>query len=144
MVRAAAMIAVLLVAAAAASAEPPARHLGVASCSSSVCHGAVAPNHSGNVLLNEYVTWSHQDAHARAYATLSSERSRAIAAKLGLHDAASARVCLDCHADNVPPEQRGEKFSLSDGIGCEACHGGAEHWLTTHTSKGSSYRDNIA
>ena len=144
MVRAAAVSAVLLVAPVAVAAEPSARHLGVASCSSSVCHGAVAPNRRGNVLLNEYVTWSHQDAHARAYATLSSERSRAIAAKLGLGNATSARQCLDCHADNVPPEQRGEKFALSDGVGCEACHGGAEHWLSTHSSKGSSYRDNIA
>jgi hypothetical protein len=145
MVRAATVgIALLLTAGAAGAGEPGARHLGVASCSSSVCHGAVAPNHNGNVLLNEYVTWSHQDAHAKAYATLSSERSRAIAAKLGLHDAAGSPQCLDCHADNVPPEQRGEKFALSDGVGCEACHGGAEHWLSTHTSKGSSYRDNVA
>ena len=144
MVRAAAVAAVLLTAAPTAPAAPAARHLGVASCSSSVCHGAVTPNRNSDVPLTEYVTWSHQDAHAKAYATLRSERSRSIATKLGLHDATGARVCLDCHADNVPPEQRGEKFALSDGVGCEACHGGAEHYLTTHTAKGSSYRDDIA
>jgi Cytochrome c554 and c-prime len=142
MVRASA-VAALLMASGTAQAEAP-RHMGVASCSSTVCHGAVTPVHGSKVLLNEYVTWSHQDAHAKAYATLSSERSRAIAAKLGLHDASAARVCLDCHADNVAPEERGERFALSDGIGCEACHGGAEHWLSTHSSKGSSYRDNVA
>jgi hypothetical protein len=120
------------------------KHLGVATCSSSVCHGSVTPNQTYDVLLNEYITWSHQDAHAKAYATLTSPKSRAMAAKLGLPSASTAKVCLDCHADNVSQAQRGEKFSITDGIGCEACHGGAERWLTTHTSKRTSYRDNIA
>ena len=75
--------------------------------------------------------------------SLRSLKSRAIAAKLGIGDPATAKECLDCHTDNVPPQQRGEKFSLADGIGCEACHGGSEYWLATHTSKRASYRDNM-
>jgi hypothetical protein len=117
--------------------------MGVASCSSSVCHGSVTPSKTYDVLLNEYVTWSHEDAHSKAYAALSSPRGRGMAAKLGLHDATSAKICLDCHADNVAPDQRGPKFSLADGVSCEACHGGSEHWLATHTSRRASYRDNI-
>jgi hypothetical protein len=118
--------------------------MGVASCSSSVCHGSVTPSKTYDVLLNEYVTWSHEDSHSKAYAALNSPRGRAMAAKLGLHDAASAKICLDCHTDNVAPERRGPKFSLSDGVGCEACHGGSERWLATHTSRRLSYRENIA
>jgi hypothetical protein len=124
---------------AAAAAVLPAqgvnKHMGVTSCASSVCHGAVMPNKTYDVLLNEYVTWSHDDAHSKAFNVLRSIKSRAIAAKLGIGDPAAAKECLDCHTDNVPPAQRGEKFSLTDGIGCEACHGGSEHWLATHTSK---------
>jgi hypothetical protein len=122
----------------------PNKHMGVASCSSTVCHGAVTPNQNYHVQMNEYVTWSHQDAHSKSYAVLTSARSKAIAAKLGLASATTAKICLDCHADNVPAQLRGEKFSLSDGIGCEACHGGAERWLQSHTSKDATYREDIS
>jgi len=133
-----------LLAAAPLLAQSNARHLGVASCSSSVCHGAVSPSKTYDVLLNEYVTWSHEDAHSKAYTVLSSPRSRSIAAKLGLGNPSTAKICLDCHTDNVAPERRGPKFSVSDGVGCEACHGGSERWITTHTSRRATYRENIA
>jgi len=120
------------------------KHLGVASCSSSVCHGSVTPTKTYDVLLNEYVTWSHEDAHSKAYSVLTTPRARSMAAKLGLPNAATARICLDCHADNVGPEKRGPKFSLTDGVGCEACHGGSERWITTHTSRKATYTENIA
>jgi hypothetical protein len=120
------------------------KHMGVTTCASSVCHGAVMPSKTYDVLLNEYVTWSHDDAHSKAFNVLRSLKSRAIAAKLGIGDTAAAKECLDCHTDNVPPAQRGEKFSLGDGIGCEACHGGSEYWLATHTSKRVTYRENVA
>ncbi|MEA3183375.1 MAG: hypothetical protein QOI59_6898 [Gammaproteobacteria bacterium] len=119
------------------------KHLGVASCSSSVCHGAVSPSKTYDVLLNEYVTWSHEDAHSKAYTVLNSPRARSMAAKLGLQDAAAAKICLDCHTDNVSPERRGPKFSVTDGVGCEACHGGSERWIATHTSRRATYTENI-
>jgi hypothetical protein len=120
------------------------KHMGVTSCSSSVCHGAITPSNTYDVLLNEYVTWSHEDAHSKAFTSLRSLKSRQIAAKLGMGDPSQAKECLDCHTDNVPPQQRGEKFSLADGVGCEACHGGSEYWLASHTSKRATYRENIA
>jgi hypothetical protein len=52
-------------------------------------------------------------------------------------------MCLDCHADNVPPAMRGKEFNIADGIGCEACHGGAEKWIESHTMKSTSYADNL-
>jgi len=66
-----------------------------------------------------------------------------MAAKLGLQDAAAAKICLDCHTDNVSPERRGPKFSVTDGVGCEACHGGSERWIATHTSRRATYTENI-
>ncbi len=107
-------------------------HMGVATCAASQCHGSAVPREGSNVLQNEYVSWTQDDPHSRAYDVLGNERSRGIATRLGLESATSAKICLDCHADNVPVERRGERFHLADGVGCESCHGGAENWLATH------------
>lgn len=108
------------------------KHLGVATCAASQCHGSAIPRDATGVLQNEYVTWTQSDPHSKAYETLSNDQSRLIAARLGIGHAREASICLDCHADNVATNKRGEKFQLSDGVGCEACHGGAENWLSTH------------
>lgn len=118
-------------------------HLGVTSCAGSTCHGAVEPFKGSNVLQNEYVTWQRQDKHARAYAVLLNDRSKRIAQNLGLENAHAAKICLDCHADNVPENLRGRQFQLSDGVGCEACHGGARRWLGIHVA-GSTHAENVA
>jgi hypothetical protein len=125
----------------AAFADDP-THLGVQSCAGNNCHGAVERLPNSRVPQNEYLIWSQKDKHAQAYAVLTNDRSKRIAKNLGLADAEHAPLCLDCHADNVPPAQRGPQFQLSDGVGCEACHGGAEQWLGPHLS-GESHADNI-
>ena len=120
------------------SLQPPvvpqygtAEHLGVASCASSTCHGGAVPAVGGNVLLNEAVTWLEQDKHARFSELQKGELWRKITRNLNLDE--NAKICLDCHTDNVPEERRGEKFQLSDGVGCEACHGGSQNWIGVHT-----------
>jgi len=123
--------------------QSPDKHLGVASCAASLCHGSVTPNPNYKVLLNEFVTWSHQDAHAKAFQALTSARGRSIAAKLGLASAENAKVCLDCHADNVAAARRGAKFSVTDGVGCEACHGGAERWIASHAAAKATYQNDV-
>jgi len=103
------------------------KSLGVATCASSLCHGSIETWKDANVLQNEYVTWVRTDKHARAYAVLLNNTSKEIAKKLGLKQPAhQSAVCLDCHAHNPAPAQRGEKFDISDGVSCEACHGPAE------------------
>ena len=109
-------------------------HLGVASCASSTCHGAVDALAGTTVLQNEYATWQKRDKHADAYTVLLNEESARIARNLGIGDPAKADICLDCHADNVPMDKRGPRFQISDGVGCEACHGGADRWIGAHTS----------
>ena len=69
------------------------------------------------------------DRHSKAYKTLLNEESRTIARKLGLKNAHTADICLDCHADNVPKDKRGPEFFISDGVGCETCHGGGENYI---------------
>ncbi len=120
-------------------------HMGVATCAASQCHGSAVPRDGANVLQNEYVTWTQDDPHSRAYDVLSNDRSKGIAARLGLKSATSAKICLDCHADNVPAGRRGERFHLSDGVGCESCHGGSENWLATHYNQPTvTHDENLA
>lgn len=128
------------------AAEPNAdyKHLGVASCATSVCHGKLAPQPGKNIALNEYRTWTQEDRHAQAYRTLELAESKRIAANLGLPSASTAKICLDCHADNVPSGKRGPKFQLSDGVGCEACHGGSEKWIESHAAESATHKDNVA
>ena len=108
-------------------------HLGVATCASATCHGGATPAPGGVVLQNEYAIWQTRDKHAGAYNLLLKAQSERIARKLGLDSAHTADVCLDCHADNVPEARRGPRFQITDGVGCEACHGGAENWIEVHT-----------
>jgi hypothetical protein len=49
---------------------------------------------------------------------------------MGIGPATSAAQCLGCHSD--PAASRGPKFLLSDGVGCEACHGGSSTWIDVH------------
>src|SRR5512144_246830 len=90
--------------------------VGVVNCSSGICHGSVRPYKDSNVLQTEYVTWSRVDKHARAYLVLGNAQSQRIAGNLGIGDPMKAKVCLDCHAHNIPESLRGERFKLEDGV----------------------------
>jgi hypothetical protein len=115
------------------------KRTGVADCTSAGCHGdQVSGAGVGTVVgQNEYYRWrsaGQRGAHSRAYAVLMNDQSRRIAENLGIGPAHQARECLSCHADNVAPALRGERFQLADGVSCEACHGGSENWLASHRS----------
>jgi hypothetical protein len=103
----------------------------------------VQPFKDSNVLQNEYVTWSRVDKHARSYKILFNEQSARIARNLGIGKASEAKICLDCHAHNVPASMRGERFRFDDGVSCEACHGPSERWLPKHTEDGATHAGNI-
>ena len=118
-------------------------HMGVATCAGSTCHGAVEPLSGIGILQNEFITWQRHDKHAKAYQVLLSERSKRIARNLGLEAAHTAPLCLDCHADNVPAERQHRTFQLSDGVTCEACHGGAGRWIGTHISASATHQVNV-
>jgi len=118
-------------------------HLGVASCAGNNCHGATERKSGSSVAQNEYLIWSKSDRHHRAYTVLLEERGVRIARNLGLGNAASADMCLGCHTDPAPPTKRGPRFQVSDGVGCEACHGGASPWLGILIS-GARHSDNLA
>ncbi len=113
------------------------RHTGVPSCSTAGCHGDQVTGEGVGPIVgqNEYFQWASRDekgAHSRAYEVLLTPHGKRIAANLGLGPAHKSDTCLDCHADNVAEEYRSQRFQISDGVGCEACHGGAENWLAFH------------
>ena len=118
-------------------------HQGVASCAGSTCHGATRPLGAHGIRQDEYFVWQQRDPHSRAHLALSGAEGRRIGARLGI-DAARAPECLACHADAATPEQRGERWLASDGIGCETCHGGAGRWLAEHTRPGVAAARKVA
>jgi hypothetical protein len=118
-----------------------AHYMGVSSCSSSSCHN---DNAGKGRKGSEYTTWAGYDRHARAFQVLYDERSQRIVRNLPdsktddkgeVLPATEQPLCLKCHATtngDLTTTKKGERFQLSDGVGCEACHGPAEKWLNTH------------
>lgn len=140
--------AIVLVAALPASqATGNARYEGVATCAGSTCHGR-AEGTGAVVRQDEIAIWqdpsSPSGAHSRAFAVLSSPRARQIVATLGLSTATSEPACLGCHTTYVPASQRGPRFQISDGVGCESCHGPAQGWLAEHYARPASHASNVA
>ena len=119
-------------------------HMGVASCANSVCHGAVIPHINSDIAHTEYTVWTRTDPHAQTYRDLFRPDYLEITRKLGLKKPHEEPKCLACHGSNVPKQYRGAKFSMSDGIGCETCHGGSENYLATHTDRDATRASNIA
>ncbi len=94
---------------------------------------------------NELITWqdttSAAGTHSQAWQVLNRTRAQHITQRLGLGPAQNAKECLGCHAD--PASARGSKYQISDGVGCEACHGAAGGWLTSHYAVNASHADNV-
>lgn len=120
-------------------------HLGVASCAGSTCHGRQVADGSV-VRQDEVLRWqddsSPTGAHSRAFRTLGTARSAAIARNLGLASAETAPMCLGCHSEKAAAT--GPKFQISDGVGCESCHGAASGWISGHYAVGASHARNVA
>ena len=122
-------------------------HVGVATCSGSTCHGRSEA--TGKIVRqDELRIWQDESspsgAHSRAWRVLTEPRSKAIARRLGIGEATTAPMCLGCHATPVPSGARGARFQVSDGVGCEGCHGAAGKWLSSHYAVGASHSANVA
>jgi len=117
------------------------KYVGAAGCAAANCHGGDGLD---GVVGSEHSIWIQKDPHAGAYNVLLNQESREIIRLLknsprykkllAGREAHQTRLCLDCHS--VAPHEsrlaRGHKFSLRDGVSCEACHGPAEKWLDPH------------
>ena len=123
----------------AARAAEPSKYTGPGSCSSPSCHGGVQAREETSVLQNEYSTWVVRDKHAHAFVNLTSPVGVRIAKIMDLGKPDTAPRCLACHALDVPLDQRARTFDLTDGVGCENCHGPASAWLGPHTTRDWNY-----
>ena len=122
-------------------------HEGVASCGGSACHSRQVAS-PPDIRHDEIKTWQEPNgaagAHSRAWRVLTEPRAQAIATRLGLGKAQDAPACLGCHADRRGPHDPQSQFQLSDGVGCEACHGGSSDWLASHYAVGVTHANNVA
>jgi len=120
--------------------------VGVATCGGTTCHGR-SEGDGAVVRQDELMIWqdpaSAAGAHSRAYDVLRDPRSQVIAQRLGIGEATRAPMCLGCHATPASA-QRGTRFQVSDGVGCESCHGAASGWLTSHYAVGGTHANNVS
>jgi hypothetical protein len=124
-------------------------YTGPGSCSSTNCHGALAPkmDKDSRIQQNEYTIWVSKDNHAtKAYSVLLEEQSRRVLRNLNQPGKPEEhKRCLACHALDVPKEEwgRSRTLDLSDGVSCESCHGPAERWLGPHTTRGWTHDQSL-
>ena len=119
---------------------------GAASCATSSCHGGPRAGVSSPEAArgSEYPLWLERDPHAQSWKTISSDLSTKILTKLGIlrdgkvADPAGFQNCLACHNTdlNLAADQLSPR--IAEGVGCESCHGPAEHWYDRHYQGGGS------
>jgi len=99
---------------------PKPKYVGVGKCMT--CHKMKARG-------DQYSIWL-ASKHAKAYESLASEKSLEFAKALSIKEPQKSEKCLKCHvtAFGVDTTQLGEKFTVEEGIGCEACHGAGEFY----------------
>ena len=115
--------------------EGPGVFVGSAGCSSSSCHGGAGEKRS------QFITWSRQDFHTRAYAILLDARSTRIAEAVGIGNAPANARCMGCHSplQAVAPTRLAAVAPVDQGVSCESCHGAAGGWLRGHTRPDWTY-----
>jgi len=121
-------------------APPPI--VGMGSCAARGCHGGLTTPGQPTTSPNAFSGWIARDPHAGAYAVLTNAASKRIMRNLTPLEetevpAATDDVrCLACHS--TPALALGDlnanRKLLEEGVGCEACHGGAKNWTGPHAA----------
>lgn len=124
--------------------ETPHQYTGPGACSSTTCHGSIAPLTTNRVKQNEYSIWIVRDKHSKAYSALTGTIGERMGAILKLGKSENAPRCLACHALDVPVAERARTFDLTEGVSCESCHGPAAAWLGPHTERDWKHEDSVA
>ncbi|MGD1210345.1 MAG: multiheme c-type cytochrome [Candidatus Acidiferrales bacterium] len=124
-------------------ADEPHQYTGPGSCSSTTCHGSIAPRTENRVNQNEYSVWIVRDKHSKAYQALTGTVGERMTEILGIGKAEEAPKCLACHALDVPANERARTFDLSEGVSCEGCHGPASAWLGHHTERNWTHEQSV-
>jgi len=91
------------------------KYVGAAKCKT--CHGK-------DLIGDQYSVWK-ESKHAKALATLATEKAKKWAAERGIADPQASEECVRCHvtAHGVDKALLPLKHDPSLGVQCEACHG---------------------
>ncbi|HLG42968.1 MAG TPA: cytochrome c family protein, partial [Planctomycetota bacterium] len=91
------------------------KYIGVAACKD--CHDKKTASKA-------YEKWA-AEPHSKAFENLGSDKAKEIAKARGIADPQKAPECLRCHTAGHGNEERwfGKRFTLAEGVSCEACHG---------------------
>jgi hypothetical protein len=102
----------------------------VGSTKCATCHKTAAQG-------EQFPKWQ-ASKHAKAYETLAGEKAKEIAKAKGIADPQKAPECLKCHvtAHGVDAKLLGEKYAVTDGVGCESCHGAGADYIKKATMEG--------
>jgi hypothetical protein len=126
---------------------------GAASCATSSCHNGPRASVASPISPrgSEYSLWLERDPHAASWRTICSNDSLRILTKLGIMKDGSVQNldayanCLKCHNTDslITVEQSTPR--LTEGVGCESCHGASQKWYDKHfqskESKSIAHRD---
>jgi mono/diheme cytochrome c family protein len=99
-----------------AASAPKYQYIGAGKCKT--CHMSAAKG-------NQHGQWM-KTGHAKAYATLATPKAKELAEKAGVKgNPQEAKECLKCHVTGYgqPKEAFAASFAMTDGVGCESCHG---------------------
>ena len=93
------------------------------------CHGL-------KVNGNQLERWK-ADKHSTAFKTLSGNTARDFALANGLGDPTQNEKCLKCHTTQFSMKDVpvGEYYNISEGVGCEGCHGAGSKYSPAHIMK---------
>jgi hypothetical protein len=100
----------------AAEGEKTPGYIGSLTCAK-VCHKKAKQGEQRRI-------WE-ESAHAKAFETLASPAALEIGKAKGISNPQEADECLVCHvtAHGISDDLKGKKFSHTEGVGCEVCHG---------------------
>jgi hypothetical protein len=93
--------------------------------------------HKGEKNGNIFEIWE-KNSHAKAYATLATEESKAIAQKAGIKgDPQQAKECLTCHVTgyDAAADLKDPSLTMEEGVSCEACHGPGSQYKSLKVMK---------
>ena len=114
-----------------AKAAAPAKLKYMGSLTCKMCHNLKSTGEQYNI-------WT-ASKHAMAYKDLAGDKAKEVAKAKGIEDAQKSDKCLKCHiiGFGATAVEKGPKYDIAEGVGCEACHGPGEKYKDMKIMKDS-------
>jgi hypothetical protein len=114
----------------ATSSDKPKQRVFTGAAKCKTCHKSVEQG-------EQYRLWT-ESAHAKAYEVLASDEAKAVAKERGIANPQEAAECLRCHVtgQGIAAEFLGPKYTVTEGVSCESCHGAGGDYDPKKTMEG--------